>query len=275
MESPQSSVARFRARGKIFAVPMEVLLKHPDSYLTWVARSHPRLIANGSPIEINKRPEVIQRLLQTYLSVSDPSRRFVECVLHRGTMNGNNVVAQEVQCPEKDEQARMDSRSVVDSVPPSEQPATEYAVAIEGAIRETLRVLQQIRRWGHMQDKALFIYRWGRSANNHQILRPHTVKLYESLTGRLHDVRMSSDSVGGSTSTSSDFLSLTSLDSGAFISPFIQSSITKRIRDAGYSCSFVDVSVDRNGQLVWKGHQVRRAPQSVSSGSIRCLMVNT
>lgn len=233
-------------------------MNHPDSYLTWVARSHPGTVAQGAPIEINKRPEVIQRLLQTY----------------QGTVSENKVCSQEARSPEKSERG-VDSRSVVDTRHPSEQqPASEYAAAIEGAVRETLRVLHQIRRWGHMQDKALFIYRWGRSASNYQILRPHTVKLYESLTGRLHDVRLSTDSVG-STSTSSDFLSLTSLESGSFISPFIQSSITKKIRESGFSCSFVDVAVDRNGLLVWKGHQVRCAPQNVSSGSIRCLMVNT
>ena len=66
MEPPTEQMVRFAARGKIFSISLRELMGQPESYLTWLAHSHSGLIRQGRPIEIDKRPEFVQRLLQSY-----------------------------------------------------------------------------------------------------------------------------------------------------------------------------------------------------------------
>ena len=155
----------------------------------------------------------------------------------------------------------------------SDTPSSDYTAAIDGAMHDTLRVLQQVKRRNTLHDKALIVYRWGRTENNQKVLRPQTIKLYESLTGRLLDIRRSSDDMGQSFGSNA-YLGFASLDSGTFLSPYIQTLIINNVRNAGYSCRFVEVSVDQRGLLQWRNPQGRRLPQGNSTGSVRCLMVN-
>lgn len=181
--------------------------------------------------------------------------------------NGRDIGFCEFQSYNENQRNEDSSPSSVSST------SSGFEYAVESAIVDTLRLLYQIKKRGQVHNKVLFVYRWGRSENAAKILRPFSVKLYDNLTGRVHDIRSSAEMANVS-SKPSDYLSLTSLERGSFISPLVQTTILNRIRLSGYSCSFVDVSVDRNGSLVWK-NQGRRSPQNVSSGSIQCLMVNT
>ena len=70
---PRDPVVRFEAKGEVFTIATSELLKQPDSYLAWVARSHPEKVKRGQAIRINKNPAFVRRLIQYHEYALPPS----------------------------------------------------------------------------------------------------------------------------------------------------------------------------------------------------------
>eukprot|EP00210_Caulerpa_lentillifera_P005622 g5375.t1 len=264
---------RFNAQGKILTIDYEVLMNQPESYLAWLAQSSVDSLEQGIPIEINRPIEAVRRMLEAYSMDSSSS----------STYEHNNTTSfQSNEMTTKEHRSHEGSGSMRTKTLPSEMsgappPPHENDVLIQDAVRDVLHVLKQCRKWGHLHDKAIFVLRWGRSSNCDRVLRPYTVKMYESLTGMLYDVRSSSDFHGmrNLNPSASGFSSIISAQTATFICSSVQELITERIRDAGYSCSFVDIGVNENGVLLWKNQGTRNHSTNAINGTVRCLVVNT
>jgi len=157
-----------------------------------------------------------------------------------------------------------ENEAIISSEDPSDQ--SPFDLAIQTAIDETLDALRHIRRLSHFHDQVLVIYQWSQLSGNIRILRPFKVKLYESLTGRLYDFRRSDEA------DYSHQLCIDSLSGGTFISPYVQASIVRSLKEEGYRCRFADVFVDSKGTVMWK-ERGRNCLRGMSDGSIKCLMV--
>lgn len=260
---------RFNAQGKIFTIEFEVLMNQPDSYLAWLAQSHLTQLERGIPIDIDKRPEAVRRMLESYLVDTSGSSS-------GGHHTESSFLSEEVGKLRSSDSSGGKTRTIQAPVPPPPGPP-EHDAVIKDAVRDVLHVLKECRKWGQLHDKAIFVLRWGRSSNCDRVLRPYTVKMYESLTGKLYDVRSSADF--GSTRTlnpsSSGFSSIISAQTATFISPAVQELIVERIRAAGFSCSFVDIGVNGDGVLLWKNKGPADPSNNAFDGTVRCLVVNT
>lgn len=252
---------RFNAQGKIFSIEFEVLMNQPESYLAWLAQSHWKALEQGIPIEINKQPEAVRRMLESYSVDSSGSS---SCTQN----TGRSLPSEESSKKQSSEKPR-----VVKATP----AASEHDHVIKDAVQDVLHLLKECRKWGHLHDKAIFVLRWGRSSNCDRVLRPYTVKMYESMTGKLYDVRNSSEFHGTRhlNPSSSGFSSIISAQTATFLSQSVQDLIVDRIRAAGYSCRFVDIGVDGNGVLLWKNNGIRGPNSNGHDGTVHCLVVNT
>lgn len=64
---------------------------------------------------------------------------------------------------------------------------------VEEAVQDITKILVRYTRHRQMYDKAIIMLAWGRSGEGGRVLRPRLSKLYDSMTGRMHDVRRSSE----------------------------------------------------------------------------------
>jgi len=261
---PGPPPVRFNAQGKIFSIEFEVLMNQPESYLAWLAQSHLEALEQGIPIEINKQPEAVRRMLESYSVDSSGSSSCTQNTW-RSLPSEESSKKQSSESSEKPRVLKATS------------PVSEHDSVIKDAVSDVLHVLKECRKWGHLHDKAIFVLRWGRSSNCDRVLRPYTVKMYESMTGKLYDVRNSVEVNGMRhlNPSSSGFSSLISAQTATFLSLSVQDLIVERIRGAGYSCRFVDIGVDGNGVLLWKSNGIRGPNSNGHDGTVHCLVVNT
>lgn len=148
---------------------------------------------------------------------------------------------------------------------------------VQDAVEE---IVSMLRRCTHNQqrfDKALVVLTWGRDGQGSRSLRPRISKLYESMTGRVHDVRRSSD--GGSSSfdksATTGWGEFDSLFSATCISTRVQSLVVENLRSAGFAASFSEVKLDKNGLVDWRGRRHdTHVMNDVGSSSVRCLVVH-
>lgn len=145
---------------------------------------------------------------------------------------------------------------------------------VDEAVKDTIALLQRYSHKIQMYDKALFVLIWGRKDEGGRILRPQLSKLYDSMTGRVHDVRRSSES-SGSFERQGGWGEFDSVYSATCLSARVQQMVVEKLRKAGHGCSFAEVRLDKAGRVDWRGS--RRDPQShnsLDSSTIRCLVVN-
>eukprot|EP00210_Caulerpa_lentillifera_P009243 g8810.t1 len=260
-------LVRFNAQGKILTIDFEVLMNQPESYLSWLAQSSLDLLQHGLPIDINKSPDAVRKMLESYFTNSSSS-----CP---------NIINKEVHLQSNQVQKQRSCEFIGKTrafPPPPPPPPDDDELQLRDAVRDILQVLGECRKWIHLHDKAIFVFRWGRSSNCDRVLRPYTVKMYESLTGKLYDICRSSDfqSTQNLNPSMSGFSSIVvSAQNTMMICSVVREQIMKRIRQGGYSCSFVDIGVNGNGGLFWKNQGMRDPSINVFDGTVRCLVVNT
>lgn len=142
------------------------------------------------------------------------------------------------------------------------------------SVRDILSMLQKYVYKRQMYDKALFVLHWGRTGEGGRVLRPQLSKLYDSMTGKVHDVRRSSEG-SGSFERQGGWGEFGSVYSATCLSSRVQQLVVDKLRKAGYGCNFAEVRLDREGHVDWRG--TRRELQSSSardSSTVRCLVVN-
>lgn len=143
---------------------------------------------------------------------------------------------------------------------------------MDEAVRDIAVTLKKCAHKLQMYDKALFVLIWGRKNEGGRSLRPQLSKLYDSMTGKAHDVRRSSEG-SGSFEQQGGWGEFDSVYSATCLSARVQGMVVDRLRRAGYGASFAEVCLDRAGHVNWRGS--RRGPQpALESCTVRCLVAN-
>ncbi|CAD7698188.1 unnamed protein product [Ostreobium quekettii] len=150
------------------------------------------------------------------------------------------------------------------------QRGTEEVV--DEAVRDIAATLKKCAHKVQMYDKALFVLIWGRKSEGGRSLRPQLSKLYDSMTGKAHDVRRSSDG-GDSFEQQGGWGEFDSVYSATCLSARVQSMVVDRLRRAGYGASFAEVCLDRAGHVNWRGSR-RGSQPALESSTVRCLVAN-
>eukprot|EP00803_Ostreobium_quekettii_P001858 evm.model.scf_2975.2 EVM.evm.TU.scf_2975.2 scf_2975:5984-9550(+) len=143
---------------------------------------------------------------------------------------------------------------------------------VDEAVHEIVSTLKKCAHKVQMYDKALFVLIWGRKSEGGRSLRPQLSKLYDSMTGKAHDVRRSSEG-SGSFERQGGWGEFDSVYSATCLSARVQSMVVERLRKAGYGCSFAEVNLDRAGKVNWRGSR-RGGQPALDSSTVRCLVAN-
>ncbi|GMH42574.1 hypothetical protein BSKO_10493 [Bryopsis sp. KO-2023] len=146
---------------------------------------------------------------------------------------------------------------------------------VEDAVQEISNILRRYQKQHQLYDKALIVLSWGRNGEGDRVLRPQLSKLYDSMTGRVHDIRRSSDGSGSfERHGTSGWNTFDSVYSATCISSRVQTLVVEGLRAVGCAACFSEVKLDRNGVVDWRGSRRDLYPShKFESATVRCLVV--
>lgn len=144
---------------------------------------------------------------------------------------------------------------------------------VEDAVRDIVLMLHKYVHKKQLYDKAMFVLVWGRKGEGGRVLRPQLSKLYDSLTGRVHDIRRSSES-GSSFERATGWGEFDSVFSTSSLSGRVQQMVVDRLRKTGFRCNFSEVKLDRQGTVHWRSSRRDLSRTSGFEASVQCLVVN-
>lgn len=146
---------------------------------------------------------------------------------------------------------------------------------VEDAVQEITSMLRRYQKQHQLYDKALIVLSWGRNGEGDRVLRPQLSKLYDSMTGRVHDIRRSSDGSGSfERHATTGWNAFDSVYSATCISSRVQTLVVEGLRAVGCAACFSEVKLDRNGVVDWRGSRRDLYPShKFESATVRCLVV--
>lgn len=146
---------------------------------------------------------------------------------------------------------------------------------VDDAVQEISNMLRRYQKQHQLYDKALIVLSWGRNGEGDRVLRPQLSKLYDSMTGRVHDIRRSSEGSGSfERHAPSGWNTFDSVYSATCISSRVQSLVVEGLRAVGCAACFSEVKLDRNGVVDWRGSRRDLYPtHKFESATVRCLVV--
>lgn len=119
------------------------------------------------------------------------------------------------------------------SRPPTVSAPKGTDLVVEEAVQDIAKILVRYTKHRQMYDKAIIMLTWGHSGEGGRVLRPRLSKLYDSMTGRMHDVRRSSEgSASFERADSSGWGGFDSAYSATCISTRAQSLVVEGLRSA-------------------------------------------